>query len=66
MPVSSMKKLKNGKEEYELLEESFIIPMSSTAAAASADEECWGFCPFTALKLRAYLQHRKHDAARNE
>ena len=40
MPVSSMKKLKNGKEEYELLEESFIIPMSSTAAAASADEEC--------------------------
>jgi len=49
-----------------MFEEAFIILTSSAAAAASPDDECRGFGPFIAHKLRNYLPRQEHDAARNE
>lgn len=36
VPISPKKKLKNGREQYEMLEEEFIIMMSSATAVISA------------------------------
>jgi hypothetical protein len=66
VPVSPQKKLKNGRAEYEMLEEALIILTSSAAAAAYAADECRGFGPFIAHKLRNYLPRQEHDAVRNE
>jgi len=66
VPVSPKKKLKNGRTEYEMLEEAFVILMSSATAAASANDECRGFGPFIAHKLITYLPRQEDDAARNE
>jgi len=43
----------------------FNVLMSSAAAAASADDECRGFGPFVAHKLRTYSPRQEHEAARN-
>jgi hypothetical protein len=65
VPVSPKKKLKNGRAQYEMLEEEFIIMMSSAKTAISANDECRGFGPFIARKLLTYLPRQEHDAARN-
>jgi len=65
VPVSPKKKLKNGRAQYEMLEEEFIIMMSSATAAISANDERRGFGPFIAHKLLTYLSRQEHDAARN-
>jgi len=66
VPVSPKKKLKNGRAQYEMLEEGFITMMSSVTASISANDECRGFGPFIAHKLLTYLPRQEDDAARSE